>query len=65
MNDQSTAIPDKIISYADDTTVLKAFNDTDINMASTLHNLSEWFNANGLSLNLSKTQGFVFSPYNN
>jgi hypothetical protein len=58
----------KLIQYADDTTILITGSDKDIlqqNLSHDLHAISNWCEANGLSLNLTKTQRLSFhSKYN-
>lgn len=57
------SIPGKIISYGD-TTVLQSLNDN-IDVLSILDPMSDWFGANGLCMNVNKTQSIIFSLSNN
>ena len=64
MNDIQTTLTDsKGILFADDTTISKTDNNIDelySTMNKDLHEISEWFKANKLSLNVSKTNYMLF-----
>ena len=58
----------KLISFADDTTVFfssKCINDLYQNMNSDLDDLTHWFKANRLSLNVNKSNCMLFQPNGN
>ena len=58
----------KLISFADDTTVFlssKCINDLYKNMNSDLVDLTNWFKANRLALNLNKSYCMLFQPNGN
>ena len=58
----------KLISFADDTTVFlssKCINDLYKNMNSDLDDLTNWFKANRLALNVNKSNCMLFQPNGN
>ena len=58
----------KLISFADDTTVFsssKCINDLCKNMNSDLDDLTKWFKANRLALNVNKSNCMLFQPNGN
>ena len=65
VNDLNNASLLDVILFADDTNLFISHNDPDYlndTLNSELNNLSTWFAANRLSLNLSKTNFMVFKP---
>ena len=60
VNDMPASIPDKVVSYADDTTVLKVIKNNNFDTTELTKLMSNWFSANGLSLNTSKTETVIF-----
>jgi hypothetical protein len=56
----------KPVIYADDTSVITANNETELKnkMNNALHYMTGWFSANGLVLNMEKTNIMKFTPSN-
>ena len=64
INDIETATDDKLVLFADDTTSISKSKNLEhliLQMKQSVLSLERWFNANGLSLNVNKTENIIFS----